>query len=405
MNAPLEWFLALPLELQLGVWFLVGVVVGGQINRGIYRLAFDRRAIGPWSLPAPQTPPRHWSDRVPVVGWLGLQREAAVHGRGFWIRPLLIELFCGVGLAILFFWEMDGKMVPPGAGERPPLSLFAEFLSHATLLSWLVVATFIDFDERTIPDEITVPGTIMGLLFAAKLPASLLAVRPAAVLLLAEPNPWPLDLHGKRGLLLGILCFLAWCFALLPKTWTRRRGLRKAFQYLFASMIRTRQSKWIFMMAVVGVATITLVWSIQGLRWAALLTSLVGMAFGGGLVWSVRIVGGWGAGREAMGFGDVTLMAMIGAFVGWQSTLMVFFLAPFAGMAITIFHKLTSSDSELAFGPFLSLGTLVLLMLWADLWLRWGKLFEMGSVVLIALAIVLAFLGLTLRCMRWVRER
>ena len=35
-----------------------------------------------------------------------------------------------------------------------------------------------------------------------------------------------------------------------------------------------------------------------------------------------------------MGFGDVTLLAMIGAFVGWQGVIVVFFLAPFAGAVI-----------------------------------------------------------------------
>ena len=37
--------------------------------------------------------------------------------------------------------------------------------------------------------------------------------------------------------------------------------------------------------------------------------------------------------REAMGFGDVTLMAMIGAFLGWQAAVLTFFLGPFFGLA------------------------------------------------------------------------
>ena len=394
MNALLARFFALPIELQLGLMFVVGLVLGGQVNRGIYRLAFDKRQISPWSSGHPESKKRHWSDRLPVIGWLGLQRDESLHGRRFWLRPLVIELFCGVGLAALYYWQVH---------PHPNLSLFARFLSHASLLGWLAIATFIDFDERTIPDGVTVPGTIIGLLFASKLPASLLPIRAGGILLMPAPHPWPLWLHGKKGLLIGVACFLAWCFALLHKTWFTRHGIVKALRYAWASIFRSAQNKRILIMALVGIATINLVWSLGGLRWAGLLSALVGVVFGGGFVWAVRIVGGWGAGREAMGFGDVTLMAMIGAYLGWQPTLMVFFLAPFAGIAITIFHKLTSTDAELAFGPFLSLGTLVLLIFWPSLWTRWEPIYGLGTIIPAALVVMLAFLGLSLRCIRWVR--
>ena len=65
--------------------------------------------------------------------------------------------------------------------------------------------------------------------------------------------------------------------------------------------------------------------------WAGLLTALVGLVGSGGIVWAVRLIGTAALRREAMGFGDVTLMMMIGTFLGWQACLIAFFLAPFAG--------------------------------------------------------------------------
>ncbi len=52
-----------------------------------------------------RTPPRKLSDRLPVLGWLGLRRERDLHGAGFWIRPLAVEVLTGVALATLYVLE------------------------------------------------------------------------------------------------------------------------------------------------------------------------------------------------------------------------------------------------------------------------------------------------------------
>ena len=82
------------------------------------------------------------------------------------------------------------------------------------------------------------------------------------------------------------------------------------------------------------------------------------MAGAGGLVWAVRIIGAIVLRREAMGFGDVTLMAMIGAFLGWQPCLVIFFLAPFAGLVVGVLRLILFRDREIPYGPFLCLAAL-----------------------------------------------
>jgi len=68
---------------------------------------------------------------------------------------------------------------------------------------------------------------------------------------------------------------------------------------------------------------------------------------------------------ESMGGGDVKLLAMIGAFLGWQKALVTFFLAPFFGVVIGIFNLLLKKDHTIPYGPFLSLAALFALF-WAD---------------------------------------
>ena len=68
---------------------------------------------------------------------------------------------------------------------------------------------------------------------------------------------------------------------------------------------------------------------------------------------------------ESMGGGDVKLLAMIGAFMGWQMAILTFFLAPFLGIVIGIVNLTTKKDHTIPYGPFLSIAALVTLF-WAD---------------------------------------
>jgi leader peptidase (prepilin peptidase)/N-methyltransferase len=68
---------------------------------------------------------------------------------------------------------------------------------------------------------------------------------------------------------------------------------------------------------------------------------------------------------ESMGGGDVKLLAMIGAFLGWQQALLVFVLAPFLGVIFGIPNLLLKKDHTMPYGPFLSLAAIVAI-LWSD---------------------------------------
>ena len=68
---------------------------------------------------------------------------------------------------------------------------------------------------------------------------------------------------------------------------------------------------------------------------------------------------------ESMGGGDVKLLAMIGAFLGWQRVLLTFFIAPFFAAVIGIINLKVRKDHTIPYGPFLSLAA-VLSLFWAN---------------------------------------
>ena len=93
---------------------------------------------------------------------------------------------------------------------------------------------------------------------------------------------------------------------------------------------------------------------------------MLGYLAGGGLVWLVRIAATLAVGREAMGIGDVHMLAAVGAVLGWRDPILVFFIAPFSGLLwvavskglVTLFRK---GRRELPYGPHLAAATVVVI--------------------------------------------
>ena len=103
-------------------------------------------------------------------------------------------------------------------------------------------------------------------------------------------------------------------------------------------------------------------------HWHGLAWSLAGLLTGGALTWLVRAVSTAILGQEALGFGDVTLMAMIGSFVGWQAVIVIFAIAPLCGLGLALLAWLLTGKSYVPYGPYLSAATLVVLFTWRWVW-------------------------------------
>jgi len=103
---------------------------------------------------------------------------------------------------------------------------------------------------------------------------------------------------------------------------------------------------------------------------AAFLSSMTGALAGGASIYLVGMIGKAVFRKEAMGGGDVKLLAMIGAFLGWRMAVITFFTAPFLGSVVGIALKIKTGQSLIPYGPFLSLASFIALF-WGNDILMW----------------------------------
>jgi len=101
--------------------------------------------------------------------------------------------------------------------------------------------------------------------------------------------------------------------------------------------------------------------------------SILGASFGAGVILFIIETYYIFTGKEGMGYGDANIMAMVGAFLGWQKVFLVIFLASFIGAIVGLFLIiLKGKDTKFAipFGPFLSIGAYITVLFGEEI-IKW----------------------------------
>ena len=378
----------LPSWLLMPFLFILGSVVGSFLNVCIYRIPrHENFWKSLWSLVSPPSscpncrrliPTR---DNIPILGWFLLGGRCRFCRQSFSIRYAMIELL-NASLFVLVYWmEIPGNLhldldasclhthigphgIPGSAWLSPQAVLLWRYVYHMVLIEALVVATFIDYDLRIIPDGVTLPAMCVGVVGAVAL--GQVFIVPAWFQLndLSHFITMIYDVWGDGN----------------PPAWLKT------------------VSGWWWMSGDEGPT-----WFAQYPHWHGLLVSLAGLVVGGGVVWIVRFVGHLVLRQEAMGFGDVILLAMIGSFLGWQPTLMVFAIAPVVALVVVAVTWLFFPQREIPYGPYLSIAALIVIIFWKWLWVAFAHVFELGPMLpFFAIAMVLG-LYVLLQCTQFIK--
>lgn len=101
--------------------------------------------------------------------------------------------------------------------------------------------------------------------------------------------------------------------------------------------------------------------------------SILGILLGGGVLFALAWASPYVFGKEGMGGGDIKLLAMIGAFLGWKSVILTMLIGALSGATVgvaLIGFRVLRRDQYVPFGPFLALGAIVSMFFHHELF-RW----------------------------------
>jgi leader peptidase (prepilin peptidase)/N-methyltransferase len=223
--------------------FLLGLAFGSFLNVCIYRLPLGLSVVKPRSLCPRCQRPIAFFDNIPVLSWLILGGRCRQCKAAISVRYLFIELLTG-GVFLACYWHFG---------------LTLATLKYCVFGFLLLGLIFTDAETKLLPDQLTLPGLVVGMLFSLFVPVNDLASQflPAAVNL-----PFGSELVAPL---------------------------------------------------------------------MSALDALLGAAVGAGFIYGAGAIYLRWRGMEGMGFGDVKLMAMVGAFVGIKLTVFTIFTASLVG--------------------------------------------------------------------------
>ena len=346
---------------------LLGACVGSFLNVCIYRLPREglsvdkpRRSFCPSCGKGVM-----WYDNLPIVSWLVLGGRCRFCRSSISMRYLVVEAVTALLFVLVAYRYLvrDGSILgEPSWGACGVMSV---------LVAALVVASCIDLDLRILPDEITVRGMQVAPLVALLVPE--LHVRPVDGLL----SWWLTGAHNQLQAIQGWPpAFLtgdvaAWTCAAVAVVVGWCAG-RWAFSTYWGVVHRDEPLQDNVLAGVLGAVSVGAVTYVAlrpeaalSPRSYSLLAALAGMLVGSGLVFLVGVVGERVFRKPAMGFGDVKLMGLLGAFTGWAGVLLGFFVACLVGSVVGVFVLLVYRSRYIPFGPFLAAGCLTV-VLWPE---------------------------------------
>ena len=331
-------------------------------------------------------------------------------------RSVTVVAGCLV-VAGIVWWEVICEGLLPQnvvhTTENPPV-LFIRAWGHSIFFWFLAAAAWVDIRYRVIPDVITTPGVACGLIALAIFPEILLPVpviteRSFAAATLTEDFlvAWgPLNMSkaidsSVQHLATTITLFVLW-WAICTARWTpENKEVSKD--------LGQKMSQWFSeprnLVLVLGIAVLSIVNWLGGVRLAALESGMIGLAVSAGIVWFTRAGASLALGREAMGMGDVTLMAMVGIWLGWQPAVLIFFLATFIGLVHGLFQLVMHRENELPFGPSLCLAAVLVTLFWQFVWGWASVLFDDVVQLGTVLGLVVLLTAVTLFLWRWMRGK
>lgn len=316
--------------------FVFGSIIGSFLNVCIVRMPQDKSVVFPSSHCVHCQKPIAWHDNIPVLGWLMLGgRCRACKAPISLLYPAVELLTAAVFLAFYKYFGLQFLLIP-----------------YLFMASCFIVSTIVDLKHRIIPDEISINGMFAGIIFSALIPS------------MHAP-----EFHYVRlsGFIAGVIVLL--CLALI------------AIYPIFCKHLMEGQEadgdKEIKVLVACSLIVVALINAFAGRLPAScvpyalsLSAALSGYIIGGGIIYVMGLVGDIIFKKESMGGGDVKLMALVGAFLGWKLALLTFFLAPFFGAVFGIIEKIRTKESTIAYGPFLVAGALMSLF-WGNAIISW----------------------------------
>ncbi|SEI84775.1 leader peptidase (prepilin peptidase) / N-methyltransferase [Deinococcus reticulitermitis] len=370
---------------------LLGLLVGSFSNVLIWRLPRGESVAFPPSH-CPNCDHRLGVlDLVPVLSWAALGGKCRYCRTPISPRYPVVELLTGLGYAGV-------------ALAFPPEVYGAGTLGLMALLTLLLVGSAIDLDTYTLPDELTLPGVGLGLLFAL---AGAGAQAQAGRLGLPDFAQAAQGAALGAGVLIAVNLFGSWVL----RRFRERRFPERPLGYQQVSLALL-VGGWFGPLWGLGAALASAGLNVAARRlvpvpeWLTLGGFLISLALAGpdllaflrgglGAAGAAGLVCGlywwlyWRRHRAeeaedaegdpvAMGFGDVKLAGVIGAFLGTERLLLALAVAVVAGALLGLVQKALKGESRIPFGPYLALGAVAALFagegLILDLARQWGAL-------------------------------